>query len=104
MDTLQNLSINRKFESVCLYGHDLTMKKVLFKDYVLSMSGIISLLRNIQHTRSLHHNQFENTNENFLHECKVILRAAMYSVALKLNKYSRDLYYCCKFYEDYYPH
>jgi hypothetical protein len=42
-------------------------------------------------------------NDNLRRDCKKIIRLAMLSVSLKLNKYTKDLYYCCKFYEEYYP-
>jgi uncharacterized protein len=93
----QNLPIYRKFESICLYGNDLSTRKVVFKEYAgLPLPNTKILIDQIKESTEL--------NKDILSSCKVILRAAMHSVAQKVNKYSKDLYYCCKFYEEYYPH
>ncbi len=108
LNTPHNLTDYQKFESVCLYGHDLSVQKVVFKDYVLPMVIDYENTDAFFFAFSCHHNQSKDivptTNKELLSKCKVILRAAMVSVALELNKYSRDLYYCCKLYEEYYPH
>ena len=102
--TPQNFSIDRKFESVCLYGDDLTEKKVVFKEYIKThpFAQDIHGLPKIYYKLLI--KEIEKSTRLSPSWCKVILRKSVFLVALKVNKYSRDLYYCCKFYEEYYPH
>ena len=97
-----NFVLDRKFNSLCLYGNDVSVRKVNIKNLV-NDTYTASNKYNILKTILLNTKESVDLNNNLRRDCKKIIRLAMLSVSLKLNKYTKDLYYCCKFYEEYYP-
>jgi len=94
-----NLTLDRKFNSLCLYGNDLSARKVNIRDLIPSQEIKYNVLKTILSNTK----KSVDLNDDLRRDCKILIRSAMLSVSLKLNKYTRDLYYCCKFYEEYYP-
>lgn len=97
-----NFVLDRKFNSLCLYGNDLSVRKVNIKNLV-NDTYTASNKYNTLKTILLNTKESVDLNDNLRRDCKKIIRLAMLSVSLKINKYTKDLYYCCKFYEECYP-
>lgn len=97
-----NFVLDRKFNSLCLYGNDVSVRKVNIKNLV-NDTYTASNKYNILKTILLNTKESVDLNDNLRRDCKKIIRLAMLSVSLKINKYTKDLYYCCKFYEECYP-
>lgn len=97
-----NFVLDRKFNSLCLYGNDVSVRKVNIKNLV-NDTYTASNKYNILKTILSNTKESVDLNNNLRRDCKKIIRLAMLSVSLKINKYTKDLYYCCKFYEECYP-
>lgn len=94
-----------QFFSACVYGNDIATKEYYFDD--------IKLEKNKQYYDDIHAalrfyadiNSYDPRNRKTFTQyyCKKILRYGMLKAANHVRKYSRDLFYCYKLYEEAFP-
>jgi hypothetical protein len=97
-----------EFEQVfssCVYGNDIATKKYLFDDIIFNKdTQYMSDMRDaIQFYSDLESYSLLSRRSNIQYFCKKILRYGMLKAAPHVRKYSRDLYYCTKFYMNAFP-
>jgi hypothetical protein len=95
----------QQFFSACVYGSNIATNQYCFND--------VKLDKNKQYYDDVHDalrfysdiNSYDPRNRKTFTQyyCKKILRYGMLKAAHHVGKYSRDLYYCYKFYEQAFP-
>jgi hypothetical protein len=97
-----------EFEQVfasCVFGENIATKKYKFDHIIFEKTkeyyeDVHDALRFYSNTSSYSPMNRKTYTQYF---CKKILRYGMLKAAKHVNKYSRDLYYCFKFYEEAFP-
>ena len=103
--TIENFPEFEQVFSACVYGTSIATHRYLFDNIVLEKNkryheDIYDALRFYSDIESYNFKSRKSYTQYF---CKKILRYGMLKAANSVRKYSRDLYYCYKFYEEAFP-
>jgi len=103
--TVENFPEFEQVFSACVYGPNIATNRYLFDNIVLEKNkqyheDIYDALRYYSDLKSYNFKTQKTITQYF---CKKILRYGMLKAANNVRKYSRDLYYCYKFYEEAFP-